>query len=272
MAGAKAKNELAVVENFDLQTISGDLAQTIAEEMDGLGALPFDRVKIPSGGGLAFELPGEDDENPESATEIVGVILDHHPVNAYWREKFAGGNEQPDCSSFDGKLGVDRETGEIKDCASCPYNQFGSDDKGKACKNVHRVFILREGNPVPLVLSLPPTSLKYMRDYIAKRVILKGFRCWQAVTKITLKKEKNAAGIAYSRAVFTFVGKLSPEKAKEAEAMKDCVKQQYRQLDVEGADYNATTGNTQDGPAAPKTDEAGFMNVPEGSDEDLPFN
>ena len=111
-----------------------------------------------------------------------------------------------------------------------------------------------------------------MRDYIAKRVILKGFRCWQAVTKITLKKEKNAAGIAYSRAVFTFVGKLSPEKAKEAEAMKDCVKQQYRQLDVEGADYNATGGNTQEGPAAPKTDEAGFMNVPDGIDEDLPFN
>ena len=272
MAAAKAKNELAVVDNFDLQAISGDLAQAIAEEMDGLGALPFDRVKIPSGGGLAFELPGEDDENPESATEIVGVILDHHPVNAYWREKFAGGNEQPDCSSYDGKQGIERETGEIKDCASCPYNQFGSDDKGKACKNVHRVFILREGNPVPLVLSLPPTSLKYMRDYIAKRVILKGFRCWQAVTKITLKKEKNAAGIAYSRAVFTFVGKLSPEKAKEAEAMKDCVKQQYRQLDVEGADYNTTGGNTQDGPAAPKADETGFMNVPDGIDEDLPFN
>ena len=138
-----AKNELKVVDSFDLQTISGDLAQAVAEEMDGLGSLPFDRVKIPSGGGLAFEVPGEDDENPESATEIVGVILDHHPVNAYWREKFAGGNEQPDCSSFDGKQGVDRETGEIKDCASCPYNQFGSDDKGKACKNVHRVFILR---------------------------------------------------------------------------------------------------------------------------------
>lgn len=50
MAAAKTKNELAVVDNFDLQTISGDLAQAIAEEMDGLGALPFDRVKIPSGG------------------------------------------------------------------------------------------------------------------------------------------------------------------------------------------------------------------------------
>ncbi len=272
MAQAKAKNELAAADNFDLQSfLRGDLAQAIEEEMDGLGTVPFDRVKIPSGGGLAFELSREDDENPESATEIIGVILDHHPVNAYWREKFAGGNEQPDCSSHDGKQGVERETGEIKDCATCPYNQFGSDDKGKACKNIHRVFILREGNPVPLVLPLPPTSLKYMRDYIAKRVILKGFRCWQIVTRITLKKEKNAAGITYSRAVFTCVGRLSPEKVKEAEALKDCVKQQYRQLAVEDADYNIAGCGSQEGPAAPRTDEAGFMNVPEGS-KNLPFN
>lgn len=261
-----AKNELAVVENFNLLTLTGDLAEAIAEEMDGLGALPFDRVKIPSGGGLAFEVPGDDDENPESATEIVGVILDHHPVNAYWKDKFNGGNEQPDCSSYDGKQGVDRETGEIKDCANCPYNQFGSDDKGKACKNVHRVYILREGNPVPLILSLPPTSLKYMRDYIGKRILLKNLRCWQAVTKITLKKEKNAAGIAYSRAVFTFVGTLNEEQAAAADAMRGSVRQTARTVDIDDGDYNATNGT-----AAPKADGAGFVNV-ENTGEPLPFN
>lgn len=184
-----ATNELKVTDNFDLQTISGDLAQAVSEEMDGLGTLPFDRVKIPTGGNVAFKLPGEG-ENPEMVTEIVGVILDHHPINAYWGKKFAGGNEAPDCSSYNGKEGIDRVTGVIRECASCPYNRFGSDGNGKACKNVHRVFILREGNPVPLVLSLPPTSIKSMRDYIAKSVVLKGFRCWQVVTKIKLKEEK----------------------------------------------------------------------------------
>lgn len=268
----KKKNELAAAGSFDLQTISGNLAQALAEEMDGLGALPFDRVRIPSGGGLAFEIPGEDGEETVSATEIVGVILDHHPVNAYWANKFAGGNEPPDCSSYDGKQGVDMATGEVRDCASCPYNRFGSDDRGKACKNIHRIFMLREGSPVPMMLPLPPTSLRYMRDYIAKRVILKGLRCWQVVTRVTLKKERNASGIAYSRAAFTFAGKLEAGRAKEAEAMRECIKQQYRQLGVEGADYTLPRGNTQDGPAAPKTDGAGFMNVPEGSDDELPFN
>ena len=150
------KNELVKADAFNLMTISGDMAEAVAEEMDGLGALSFDRVKIPAGGGIAFELPGEDEDNPESSPAIVGVILDHHPVNAYWAEKFSGGNAQPDCSSFDGKKGVFRGTGEIRDCAACPYNQFGSDGRGKACKNVHRLYILQEGNPVPIILAGGP--------------------------------------------------------------------------------------------------------------------
>lgn len=261
-----AKNEVAVAENFNLVTM-GDagLADAIAEEMDGLGSIPFDRVKIPSGGGLAFELPGEDEDNPESATELVGVILHHHAVNAYWKEAFAGGNERPDCSSYDGKKGLDRETGECKDCATCPFNQFGSGagGSGKACKNVHRLYVLREGNPVPLILSLPPTSLKYMRDYIGKRILLKGMRCYDAVTKITLKKEKSAAGIAYSRAVFTFVSKLNDEQKAQTVAMVEAIKAMGKNIDVDSDDYN-TSGSAQ-------TND-GFMAVPEGNDENLPFN
>lgn len=259
-----AKNEVAVTnENFNLVTLEGELAEAIAEEMDGLGTVPFDRVKIPSGGGLAFEVPGEDEDNPETATELVGVILYHHPVNAYWKEKFAGGNEKPDCSSYDGKTGTDRETGECKTCSTCPNNQFGSDGAGKACKNVHRVYMLREDNPVPLILSLPPTSLKFMRDYISKRILLKGMRCFHAVTKITLKKEKSSAGIAYSRAAFAFVSKLTPEQIQAAEAMANMIKQSDHNVDVDDSDYATAP--------APAGDE-GFMNVPEGITEDLPFN
>ncbi len=255
--------ELAVIDNFNLQTISGDLAQAIAEEMNGLGTLPFDRVKIPSGGGIAFELPGEDENNPETTTEIAGIILDHHPVNAYWQNKFAGNNESPDCSSYDGKEGIDRVTGDIRECVNCPYNQFGSDGKGKACKNTHRLFILREGNPIPLILSLPPTSIKYMRDYIAKRIVLKKLRCWQVLTRITLKKEKSATGIVYSHAVFTFAGKLNPEQIKKAETMKDCVTKQYRQIDAENTDYDiGDSFNNEPVPQQPATD--GFMNIPDG--------
>lgn len=261
-----ANNEVAVVNgNFELVTLEGALADAIAEEMDGLGSVPFDRVKIPSGGGLAFEIPGEDEDNPETATELTGVILYHHPVNAYWKDKYNGSNDQPDCASFDGKQGVDKETGCISNCAECRFNQFGSGEggTGKACKNAHRIYILREGNPVPLILSLPPTSLKYMRDYISKRILLKGMRCYHAVTKITLKKEKSQGGIQYSRAAFTFGGKLTPEQILQAEAMAETVKAFDRNVEV-GDDY-ATAAPTP----APGSD--GFVEAG-NIDEELPFN
>lgn len=213
-----AKNEVATTEkNFNLVTLTGELKEAVAEELDGLGTLPFERAKIPSGGGLAFELPGETEDEPVMSTDLTGVLIHHHPVNAYWKEEYAGGNVQPDCSSHDGKQGVERETGEIHDCSKCPHNQFGSgkNGSGKACKNIHRCYILQENNPVPIILALPPTSLKYIRDYIGKRILLKGLRCYDAVTKITLKKEKSADGITYSRAAFAFVSKLTDEQRAE---------------------------------------------------------
>lgn len=260
-----AKNEVATTDQkFELVTISGELAEAIAEEMDGLGSIPFEKVKIPSGGGLAFELPGEDEDNPTMATELLGVILDHHPVNACWENKYSGGNEQPDCSSYDGKQGVERETGEIHNCATCPHNQFGSDGAGKACKNIHRCYILQEGSPVPLILALPPTSLRYLRDYIGKKVLLKGMRCWDCVTKITLKKEKSSDGIQYSRAAFAFAGKLTEEQSAQAKAMAETIKATTRTVPVvDDADYN--TGE------APAVDSSEFQSV-EGKEGDLPFN
>lgn len=259
---AEKKNEMVVVsaENFNLQTLSGEIADAIAEEMDGLGSLPFDRVKIPSGGGLAFEVPGEDPESPDMEKELVGVILYHHPVNAYWKDKFNGGNEAPDCSSIDGHNGTVRETGEFRNCEGCPYNQFSDDGSGKLCKNMHRVYLLREGNPIPILITLPPTSLKYLRDYIGKTILLKGMRSYDALTKISLKKEMSKDNIAYSRAVFTFVGKLTDEQRAAAKDMAAGLKARNADIEVEGDDFET----------APAKDD-GFMNVPKGVDDELPF-
>ena len=134
-------------------------------------------------------------------------------------------------------------------------------DTGKACKNIHRCYILQEGNPVPIILALPPTSLKYIRDYIGKRILLKGLRCYDAVTKITLKKEKSADGITYSRAAFAFVSKLTDEQRAETKAMVEMIKAQADNIpDIDEADYN--TGAA--------VDAADFQSV--DGDPYLPFN
>jgi hypothetical protein len=230
------KGEVIVKENdqvMNTQVVANSLIgmqEAFAEEMDGL-SISFDRIKIPSGGGLAFEVPSDDPENPTSATEIVGVIVDHHPVNAYYEEKYSGQNNPPDCSSLDAKVGVIASTGECRTCATCPYNQYGSGEggTGKACKNMHRVYLRKESEVFPVLLTLPPTSLKELSNYIGKRIVLRGLRSYGVVTRITLKKEKSSTGIAYSKAQFGMVRTLNENELKEMQGYVVGIKATTRQ-------------------------------------------
>jgi hypothetical protein len=231
------EKSLAVVENMNLPALDGELSQAIAEEMEGL-SIEFDRVKIPSGGGLAFEVPGDDPDNPELVKEIVGVIVDQHAVNAYWADKYAGQNNPPDCSSMDGKRGT-TINGQERDCASCPYNQWGSDQEtgGKICKNMRRIYILPQDAMFPLLLTLPPTSLKNFANYLAKRVLAKGRRSYGVVTKITLKKATSRGGITYSQANFALESVLSEEETKKMAQYAQGIRAITRRLQVMADEY-----------------------------------
>lgn len=258
MATKKESTALAVIENFELPVLSDDMGQALAEEMEGL-QLSFPRIKIPSGGGLAFEIPGDDPENPDAEKEIVGIIVDHHPVNAYWQNKYSGANNPPDCSSMDGKIGIDAD-GNRKPCNSCPMNDWGSseDGRGKACKNMHRVYILREGEMLPLLLTLPPTSLKNISDYLGLRIVSKGLRSYGVVSKVSLKKAQNAGGINYSQAVFALAGKLSPEQTKAMAEYSQGIRSITRQLAVGAEEYVQTAGGDDDIDYGASDDEIPF--------------
>ena len=244
---------LVKAENFAIVPMSEDIAQMLTEELDGMGQVPFDAVKIPSGGGLSFELSGDDPDNPETAQTLTGVIVHHHPVNVYWEHDFDGAGGLPDCSSPDGKHGLNAKTGEVLDCASCPYNQFGS-GKGnsKACKNTHRVYLLRENEPLPILLTLPPTSLRAFKDYLAKRLITKGKRSTDVLTSIKLKREKNADGIAYSACVFTKAGDLTTDQIAAVKPVAAWVKGISSRVPVEqkpaGSDSDGFVEVSDDAP------------------------
>lgn len=207
-----------------------------------------------------FEIPGDDPESPDMAKEITGIILHHHPMNSWWRDEYTGGNTPPDCASIDGKTGVMAETGECVDCSSCPMNQFGSDaNGGKACKNMHRLYLLREGEMLPIIFNIPPTSLKPFKDYLAKRIVLKGKRAFQVVTKITLKKAQNAGGISYSQAAFAKAGDLNAEQIAGITGAIEMVKQIASVIPVNN---DATA-------SAPASGE--FTEVSDVKDEELPL-
>lgn len=208
----KEEQFIAPVESLDFQ-----------EEMQGLN-ITFDRIKVPSGGGLAFEVPGENPDEPDLQKEFSAVILYHHPVLSYYKEKYTGGNEAPDCSSFDGINGVERETGETKKCKDCPLNVFGTGENGgKACKTKRRIFILRANEMLPTILSLPTASIGDFSKYIM-RLVSKGKKSNQVVTKFSLKKVQNAGGITYSKVVLATERDLNEEEMKNIAKMTEQVK------------------------------------------------
>ena len=151
-----------------------DLADVMCAEMDGLSAA-FERVKIPSGGGVMFD--------------------GHH------------GEGNPGGS-----------------CDSCPLNQYGSGKNGaKACKNRRRLYLLREGDIFPVILSLPTGSLKSFTRYLM-RVIPKYKNSNAVVTKFTLKKAVSGTGMSYSQAQFAVERALSPEEYPLIAAVTEQVK------------------------------------------------
>ena len=103
-------NEIVKKENTALTYgASADLGEIFAEELDGLTPA-FERIKIPAGGGLAYEVPGDDPDSPDSVKEFKAVILYHHPISCYYKEEYTGGNNPPDCGSMDGCIGIEAES------------------------------------------------------------------------------------------------------------------------------------------------------------------
>ena len=139
--------------------------------------------------------------------EFEGIILDTNRINAWWDKSFdeTGGGTPPDCFSMDG-IDCDQNSNmpQTKLCRDCEKNKFGSavekdgsKGKGKACKNMKRVHIVLEGEMLPHRMTLPPSSLKAIDDYIS-RLTSKGLPYQLVHTTFKLKEAKNTVGIKYS--------------------------------------------------------------------------
>ena len=157
---------------------------------------------------------------------------------SYYKEKYTGGNQAPDCGSYDGINGIDRESGEIRQCKDCPLNQFGSGENGgKACKTKRRIFLLRENEAIPTILTLPTGSIGDFSKYIM-RLVTKGKKSNHVVTKFSLSKAQNSGGINYSKVVLTQAYELSPVEVEQVSKMSEQVKllaskQDFTEVEVE---------------------------------------
>ena len=155
-------------------------------------------------------------EGEETAQFVEGVIVFARDTRVYYSSKDAG-NVPPDCSSLDNITGVGKPGGQ---CAKCPQAQWDSaldGGGGQACKQTKQLFMLRGQSMFLEVVTLPPTSLKAVRQFLLK-LTTQGIQYHQAIVRIELEKAQNAQGKTYGKAVMKFVRRLSEaEGARAAE-------------------------------------------------------
>ena len=185
-----------------------NLAEAIEENMDGMD-ISFDRIGTPGAGGSTYEVPGENPGETDSVKEFTGVILYHHPMSFYYTEAYNGQKTQPACCTYDGVTGIGTPGG---DCKKCPLNQYESGPNGgKACRNKRRVYLIREGELIPVLLTLPTGSLRTFANYV-KRLLAKGKKPSGVVTRFSIARAQGN-GPAYSQLQFTLDRTLTPDEA-----------------------------------------------------------
>lgn len=233
----KAKKALAKPITFSAlsPTFDDDDALFSPDEiMDSIGKQSvrnLEKIKVPSGGSIVWEVIGEDGE-PDVVKTLEAVIVETQDTRQWYAKKYSGGNEPPDCVSIDminGVPGDDCPPEITGNCQTCPKNQWGSavDDEGnptngKACQERKLVLMYREDDMVPLLLSIPPTSLTVFEKDMGRIAVAKRRPIWAMVWKFSLTKEKNARNIEYSQVKAEFVRNL---KEEEVLAMRELRKQ-----------------------------------------------
>lgn len=197
--------ELATIPDEGLYLVQYDgrmaeLRQTIEDNIgnDGFKPRELPRIRIPAGGGTAWEIPTL--EGPESVQRIQMVIAHWKTMRAFWDVPYEQSDGQPPrCTSDDGIVGIG-DPGVA--CKTCPFNQFGSavnGGQGKGCREVRALFVISPYDSIPYFAPMPPMSIKPVREYFAK-LTQKSIPFWAVETVFELEQDKNRSGIRYSKA------------------------------------------------------------------------
>ena len=117
-------------------------------------------------------------DDPDEVAQHIGVVFVRANMHAktFYLKKYSDGDSdgaRPDCYSFDGKEpSPNSENPQAKKCAICPHNQWGSrtsedgEGKGKACQDNARIAVSQPDSIEPMLLRVPPASLKPLREML----------------------------------------------------------------------------------------------------------
>ncbi len=186
----------------------------------------------------------------EATGEVRQTLRGVVPYFHVTRALFLGeGQDRPDCSSMDGKYGVyfdvelNRE--QRRECATCPFNKYGSDPKGgkgKACKEMRRLFLLEEGSNMSSVVTLPPTSLKVW-DRFVSGLLYKGTPLAAVEVELSLEAKQNGAQTWSVLKSPQIVRRLSPVEYVKVRSVREELEQAAQRYTVGLDDYMQGAGD-----------------------------
>ena len=186
--------------NFAAFGEGGNALATVASEY-GLDASLLTKLKVPAGGGQFWEVETTSGVDSFKALEFI-VITANLKLRSWYRlspEEAGDGDSAPDCTSQDSVNGFGNPTSDesaeqtAHECGSCQFAQWGSDrngGKGQDCAVRGRIVGFIPGTALPVILSVPRTSLKAFRKY-ALGLIGEGGHPSGVVTELVLTKKQS---------------------------------------------------------------------------------
>jgi len=163
-----------------------DLVDTLRENVgaEGLALTDLPRIPMPAGGSTTWEIPDALGGKAKATAELDFLLAYWSAARLWWPvnpdepNKISG--DPPECSSADGQVplpgGAFAPDGSRAgqnpggSCVTCPMSKFGSSEKpgsgrGQACSDRRLMFILGEGDILPMLISTPPTSKRALKDF-----------------------------------------------------------------------------------------------------------
>jgi hypothetical protein len=176
----------------------------------------LDRAVNPSGKSNQWEIPGIGDE-PETVSEVDGIIAYHKFTRAYWPDEYGKGDESPVCTSDDGENGVGTPGG---NCETCPLAEFTTDEDGErvrpACRYAKQIFLRRPGEMLPVLFTATPVNVNEAERYFT-RLSSKGLKFNHVVTKLSLEKARSTSGYDYAKYKLAAIAILDEQAVTESE-------------------------------------------------------
>jgi len=192
----------------------------------------FDLPRIkPVNGEALWKIPTL--EGHVTAPSIEGVVVYARDTRAYYPGKEIK-NQPPECSSMDGITGKAKAGVQLGgECAKCPMAQWESapDSGAQACKASKQFFMLRGSSMFVEVVSLPPTSLKAVRQFFLK-LVTQGVQYHHCILRIDLHEATNAAHQKYGKASLNFIRRLSPEEILRATEFRGLAESIAERVDI----------------------------------------